>query len=272
MEVPLHLADFWVQVHDLSSGFFAEIVGKALGNYIGSYVAYDEKNVFLVDRPYLRIRVRLDVRQPLKKGNKVRKPESDWVMCNFKYKKLPTFCFICGLIGHIDRQCEMRFRISENEIVRLWDVSLRAPNRRISMLGGERWLLEDRDGVGMGGNGVARKDGHSRAASQSPSGSGTHPRISVPAHLLDLRSNLGANIFDKDKEVKYEKAVVINETVGLEINYERKRRREDEVGTSQRSAMELNNLSGVVLVNKSGGHEPKLMVPAGQELKACPDK
>lgn len=116
MEVPLHSADFWIQVHDLPSGFFSEVVGKTLGNLIGSFLLYDERNVFSLNRPFMRIRVRIDVRLPLKKGKKVKKPGSDWSVCCFRYEKLPTFCFICGLIGHIDRQCEVRFRVPENEI------------------------------------------------------------------------------------------------------------------------------------------------------------
>lgn len=102
----------------MSPGFFSEVVGKVLGDFIGSFLLYDEKNRYLAERPYMRIRVRLDVRQPLKKGKKVKKSGCDWIMCSFRYEKLPSFCFICGLIGHIDRQCELRFQLSEEEIVR----------------------------------------------------------------------------------------------------------------------------------------------------------
>lgn len=72
MEVPLHLATFWVQVHDLPSGFFSEIVGRALGKFIGTFLLYDENNVYTINRPYMWIQVQLDVRQPLKKGKKVK--------------------------------------------------------------------------------------------------------------------------------------------------------------------------------------------------------
>lgn len=72
-EVLLHYALFWVQVYDLPKCFFSEVISKALANYIGSFVHYDKKNVKYVERPYMRIRVQLDIRQPLKKGKKVKR-------------------------------------------------------------------------------------------------------------------------------------------------------------------------------------------------------
>lgn len=40
-DVPFHLAAFWVQIYDLPICFFSDVVGKALGNFIGSFLAYD---------------------------------------------------------------------------------------------------------------------------------------------------------------------------------------------------------------------------------------
>lgn len=82
---------FWVQVHDLPAGFFSEIVGKALADYIGSFVSSDAKNIYSLEIPYMHIKVCLDIWQPLKKGKKVRKSGGDWIVCSFCYEKLPTF-------------------------------------------------------------------------------------------------------------------------------------------------------------------------------------
>lgn len=98
--------------------------------------------------------MQIDVRVTLKKCKKVKKSGSDSITCNFQYEKLPSFCFICGLIGRIDRQCEIRFRVPKNELVRNWDVSLRAQNIWTSNLGDERWLLEE-----DGGDGTSRVTG-----------------------------------------------------------------------------------------------------------------
>ncbi|KAI4350923.1 hypothetical protein L6164_005326 [Bauhinia variegata] len=43
-EIPLFHVCFWVQIHDLPAGFITPIIGKHLGNFIGSFVEYDENN------------------------------------------------------------------------------------------------------------------------------------------------------------------------------------------------------------------------------------
>ncbi|CAN1817463.1 hypothetical protein LINPERHAP1_LOCUS28057 [Linum perenne] len=91
----------------------------------------------------MRIRVRLDVREPLRREKKLKRPSGELALAKFRYKKLPTFCFICGRLGHIDRHCEIYFRLLDDQIVRRWDASLRAPSRRSNNLGGEKWLVED---------------------------------------------------------------------------------------------------------------------------------
>lgn len=43
-KVPLNEVEFWIQIYDLPSGYMAESVGKQLGNFFGSFVAYDLSN------------------------------------------------------------------------------------------------------------------------------------------------------------------------------------------------------------------------------------
>ncbi|XVF56998.1 hypothetical protein PTKIN_Ptkin06aG0167400 [Pterospermum kingtungense] len=55
LEVPLFFVDFWVQVYNLQSGFMSETVGKALGDYIGKFMAYDVKSNSGIWRSFMRI-------------------------------------------------------------------------------------------------------------------------------------------------------------------------------------------------------------------------
>ncbi|PNY04580.1 hypothetical protein L195_g001004 [Trifolium pratense] len=65
--IPLYHADFWVQIHGLPMGLMKEKVGIPLANAIGSFVEYDKNNNSSFWRQYMRLRVKIDVRVPLKK-------------------------------------------------------------------------------------------------------------------------------------------------------------------------------------------------------------
>ncbi|CAN1852187.1 hypothetical protein LINPERHAP1_LOCUS40541 [Linum perenne] len=69
----------------------------------------------------MRLTVRLDLRKPLKRENKPRMEGGETMTCEFKYEKLHNFCYICGRMGHIDRYCEVIFKIPPEKIVRIWD-------------------------------------------------------------------------------------------------------------------------------------------------------
>lgn len=66
----------------------------------------------------MRIRVTIDLSKPLKRRMKVKKSGSVWVWITFKYENVPTFCFICGLLGHSEKFCNKLFDTPEEDIVK----------------------------------------------------------------------------------------------------------------------------------------------------------
>jgi 14-3-3 protein epsilon len=152
--IPLHHIDFWVQVHNLPTGLMAERVGKTLANYIGSFVEYDKNNKGSFWREYMRIRVRVDIRQPLKKDSRVKNQGGNWCTVNFKYEKLGVFCFVCGLIGHGENRCAVRFSLTEDDGSRGWSKDLRADPRRRNGRQTSRWLTEEDGGRNVHGDGL----------------------------------------------------------------------------------------------------------------------
>ncbi|MBA0776537.1 hypothetical protein Gotri_011520 [Gossypium trilobum] len=66
MHVPLVFSSFYVQVYNLPPSFFSENVAKQLGNFIGRLLEYDTKPLSRGVKSYLRIKVELDVKRPLK--------------------------------------------------------------------------------------------------------------------------------------------------------------------------------------------------------------
>lgn len=123
----------------------SELVRKHLGNYIGQFVDYDPSNNSCVWRAYMRLHVRIDVRKPLKKNWKVRMEGEDWCVVTFKYEKLTTLCFVCGLLGHSEQNCEVLFPKEVDDSVWEWGVELRADTRRNGGGTDSRWLRNDRE-------------------------------------------------------------------------------------------------------------------------------
>lgn len=99
----LNKLELWVQLHGMSAGFMSQRVVKDIGNHIGVFVESDPNNFVGVWRDYLRVRVSINIEKPLKRRMKLKRNEEQWCWANFKYEGVPTFCFICGLIGHSEK-------------------------------------------------------------------------------------------------------------------------------------------------------------------------
>ncbi|GAV69998.1 DUF4283 domain-containing protein/zf-CCHC_4 domain-containing protein, partial [Cephalotus follicularis] len=84
--ISLHKATFWIRVFRVPYLCLSERVGK-------------ENN------QYLKLRVGLDMRKPLRRGMKfsVGAIEKTWL--SFQYEKLPNFYHFCGRIGHNIKEC-----------------------------------------------------------------------------------------------------------------------------------------------------------------------
>ncbi|CAN0919245.1 hypothetical protein LINGRAHAP2_LOCUS31338 [Linum grandiflorum] len=91
----------------------------------------------------MRVRVVLDITKPLMNDKKVRQPGGAWLRGRYRYEKLPTFCFLCGRIGHVERHCAVYYQTERpEELIRKWDASLRAePRKPLVASGGAQWLV-----------------------------------------------------------------------------------------------------------------------------------
>lgn len=73
LSVPLWNVEIWIQIHDLPKRFMSNAVGKQLGDFFGAYVSYDAKNNSSIWVEYMRIKIQMDVRKPLKRKKKIRR-------------------------------------------------------------------------------------------------------------------------------------------------------------------------------------------------------
>ncbi|XP_019190338.1 PREDICTED: uncharacterized protein LOC109184755 [Ipomoea nil] len=138
--VPLDLADFWVQIHSLPTGLRSAVVVSAIGSFLGTLVMVDERNFDGTMRTYYRVRVTIDATKPLKKQMKLKKDNGVWVLVDFRYERLPTFCFVCGIIGHGDRVCPKIVQGVDLANGKPYGAWLRAGARRTVPSVGQRWV------------------------------------------------------------------------------------------------------------------------------------
>ncbi|CAH9100040.1 unnamed protein product [Cuscuta epithymum] len=134
-------ASFWVQVHNAPFKYRNMRSARKIGNFLGSFIKFEMSQFEGRQNSYLWIRVCLDVRQPLQKGtNLTRDGVKHWV--DFKYEKLTSFCFICGIIGHSDKFCPLKYEegfVAE----KMYGASLRAGGRvKTSPTGFYKWLSD----------------------------------------------------------------------------------------------------------------------------------
>jgi len=99
--------------------FMSQTIGQSIGNCLGEYLEYDEKNNNPW-HPYLRIRVFIDVRKPLKRTKRIKKQGNEVVEVSFKFEHLGTFCYLCGLLGHSDDYCAKLLTLENDDGTRIW--------------------------------------------------------------------------------------------------------------------------------------------------------
>jgi hypothetical protein len=73
------------------------------------------KILLTANSKFISLRVQIDVNSPLKKEMNVRTLEGTWITAKFKYERLGTFYFLCGVLGHRDKTCAKLFEVKEDD-------------------------------------------------------------------------------------------------------------------------------------------------------------
>lgn len=102
-DLEMHSSEFWARIYDLPLKLRSDAMAKKLGDVLGKFVEVDSKEGNRLGK-FLRVKVTVDLRKPLKRGTVV-KYQGKNLRVYFKYERLPTFCFVCGRIGHQIKDC-----------------------------------------------------------------------------------------------------------------------------------------------------------------------
>ena len=96
---------FWVQLWGLPFELMSEDVGREVGNSLGRFPEMDKRACQSDQALFMHFRVELPIDKPLRRGGNVVSLDGEKFWVNFKYERLPTFCFLCGKLGHDDKHC-----------------------------------------------------------------------------------------------------------------------------------------------------------------------
>ncbi|KAJ4834909.1 hypothetical protein Tsubulata_032563, partial [Turnera subulata] len=97
---------FWVHVHGLIPEQLDESNAKCIGECLGTFLDLDlSTDNGICRNDVMRIKVELDVMNPLMPGIKNTRPDGSSMWLRLKYERLPGFCFSCGRMGHFKKFC-----------------------------------------------------------------------------------------------------------------------------------------------------------------------
>lgn len=104
--IDLDWCSFYVRIHDLPLIRQTPEIAMLVGNRLGIFEELDPEGAWGAN---MRVRVRLNITKPLKRVLKIRGSDGEEIVVSFSYERLPNFCYLCGKMGHILRECELRY-------------------------------------------------------------------------------------------------------------------------------------------------------------------
>ncbi|GLT27361.1 hypothetical protein SLA2020_023670 [Shorea laevis] len=139
---------FWIQIHDLPPTRLTVATGRRIGAEIGRLIDVDAGDNDAWGSDFIRVHVGIDARKPLRRGMRLSLKEGPlWV--HFQYEHLQNFCYSCGMLDHVDRDCELGLELEMmGKVQRPYGDELRAVPWRKQLAYSanfNRWL---RDGSG----------------------------------------------------------------------------------------------------------------------------
>ncbi|KAL5790597.1 hypothetical protein ACOSQ2_005485 [Xanthoceras sorbifolium] len=115
-QLRFQFSEFWIHIYNIPLACMNCKVARLIAEEVGTIVEFpmDSKDLW---GKFLRIKVRIDITKPLKRGIRMRLENFEtMITALIKYERLPDFCYGCGFIGHSVREChnsEVRKSIME---------------------------------------------------------------------------------------------------------------------------------------------------------------
>lgn len=103
-EMEFNTVRFWIRIYDLPFSGRDEETIRQIGERFGKVSEIDKDTITGVSRS-IRIRVEIRIDKPLKRGTKIKIGNKPPTWLPITYERLPTFCYLCGMLGHLHKDC-----------------------------------------------------------------------------------------------------------------------------------------------------------------------
>ncbi|KAL6614095.1 hypothetical protein ACP70R_036365 [Stipagrostis hirtigluma subsp. patula] len=110
-EIEFHWIPMWVRITKMPLRFMTKAAREVIGAEIGEVLQVDAGENECAIGQFLRVKIKWDIRQPLLRGVTLTIEEGGKekeVWCPLVYEFLLEFCYTCGIIGHIDKVCDVK--------------------------------------------------------------------------------------------------------------------------------------------------------------------
>ncbi|KAJ4841493.1 hypothetical protein Tsubulata_011851 [Turnera subulata] len=127
--------DHHVLIHDLPFQYRDPKIAMMIGKKLGFLMEVYEEEGWDMET-FFRVRVLIDLGQPLHRSLTVSLPQGEPFYVLFKYEGLPNFCLVCGWLGHTMKDCTYGSDDDEEEKPHIrYNEEIRAPpfRRKLSM-------------------------------------------------------------------------------------------------------------------------------------------
>nr|POE89124.1 uncharacterized protein CFP56_70455 [Quercus suber] len=104
-DIVMKWSPFWVQIFNLSLKSRTKETSWTIGSKLGEVLEVNVSDSEVQWERFLWVRVSIDVTKKLIRGKKIniKGGEIRWV--NFKYERLPDFCYKYGMLDHAIKEC-----------------------------------------------------------------------------------------------------------------------------------------------------------------------
>ncbi|XP_035541689.1 uncharacterized protein LOC118344688 [Juglans regia] len=107
-DLDFSLEPFWLQLHDLPFAAMNKRTGEKLGTSAGKVIMVDVDEKGRSWGGVLRVKVMINLSKPLTRGCVINVGDArSWIP--FKYERLPSFCYYCGIVLHSQHRCSRHF-------------------------------------------------------------------------------------------------------------------------------------------------------------------